>query len=163
MQHDSFSKEISQLKPFQDKDINIIPFEKGEINFNIDRNNNFNINDSVFFGGILGVTSEGWVNLDDKNLKLKGYIIPAYKLNNLFGVKDIPVVGKLLTGGNNQGLISAKYTVRGNTVDPKFKIHPFSAVIPSALRKVGDLFTPRFWVKQKDRLFGEKENQPETD
>lgn len=139
IENDSFFKKISKLDPFKKLNIEEVYFDKGHANFSFDKENIL-IKNSLFYGNILGVNLNGSYNREAKNFNMEGYLIPAYKLNNLFGISDIPVFGKILTGKDNQGLVSAKFTMKGNNKKQDLNINPFSAFVPSALKNIGDLF-----------------------
>src|SRR5207247_1131817 len=88
------------------------------------------------FGEALGVTAEGWVDLDQDRLDLQGTVAPAYALNSLFG--NVPIIGTLL-GGGSQGLFAANYRLSGATADPQVTVNPLAALTPGILRQ---LFAP---------------------
>ncbi len=88
------------------------------------------------FGEALGVTAEGWVDLDQDRLELQGTVAPAYALNSLFG--NVPIIGPLL-GGGSQGLFAANYRLSGASADPQVTVNPLGALAPGILRQ---LFAP---------------------
>jgi hypothetical protein len=89
-------------------------------------------------GGGLGLTAEGDLNLDTKTLDVKGTVIPVRGLNTLPG--KIPLIGKLIVGGEGEGLIAVNYRLQGALADPKVTVNPASALTPGFLRKVFDIF-----------------------
>lgn len=91
------------------------------------------------YGGAIGVTSNGVVDLGRDQLDLQGTIVPAYALNSIIG--NIPVIGSLLLGGEGQGLFAANYRVTGSAADPEVSVNPLSALAPGFLRR---LFQPNF-------------------
>jgi len=88
------------------------------------------------FGEALGVTAEGWIDLDQDRLELQGTVAPAYALNSLFG--NVPIIGPLL-GGGSQGLFAANYRLSGASADPQVTVNPLGALAPGILR---ELFAP---------------------
>lgn len=88
------------------------------------------------FGEALGVTANGWVDLDRDWLELQGTVAPAYALNSLLG--NVPILGPLL-GGGSQGLFAANYRLSGVRADPRVTVNPLSALAPGILRQ---LFAP---------------------
>ena len=88
------------------------------------------------FGEALGVTANGWVDLDRDRLELQGTVAPAYLLNSILG--NVPVIGKLL-GGGSQGLFAANYRLSGPSGNPRVTVNPLSALAPGVLRQ---LFSP---------------------
>jgi uncharacterized protein YhdP len=91
------------------------------------------------YGGAIGVTSNGVVDLGRDRLDLQGTIVPAYALNSILG--NIPVIGSLLLGGEGQGLFAANYRMTGSAADPQVSVNPLSALAPGFLRR---LFQPNF-------------------
>lgn len=83
-------------------------------------------------GSSIGLTFEGLINQAENNIDVSGTIIPVSGVNN--AVSDIPVLGKLLTGG--EALIAATYSMKGAANDPKISINPLSVLAPGFLRKL---------------------------
>ena len=93
------------------------------------------------YGGAIGVTANGTVDVGRNRLDLQGTIVPAYALNSIIG--NIPVIGSLLVGGEGQGLFAANYRVTGSAADPEVSVNPLSALAPGFLRR---LFQPNFGI-----------------
>jgi hypothetical protein len=60
--------------------------------------------------------------------------VPAYSLNRVLG--EIPLLGSLITGGENEGIFAATYRVEGALDDPKVEVNPLSALAPGFLRNL---------------------------
>ena len=88
------------------------------------------------FGEAIGVTANGWVDIDRDWLELQGTVAPAYALNSILG--NVPIVGKLF-GGSSQGLFAANYRLSGASGEPSVAVNPLSALAPGILR---ELFSP---------------------
>jgi hypothetical protein len=88
------------------------------------------------YGEALGVTANGWIDVDQDRLDLQGTVAPAYALNGIIG--NVPIIGQLL-GGGSQGLFAANYRVSGLSSDPDVMVNPLSALAPGILRQ---LFAP---------------------
>ena len=101
------------------------------------------INDSLLYGGLLGMTGKGYVDFDKETLKIKGEVIPAYHLNNLFGIADLPIIGDVVAGEKGGGVISAKYSIRGDLKEPEFKVKALSAIVPNVVKNIVDKL--KFW------------------
>jgi len=84
------------------------------------------------YGDAIGVTTRGQVSIPDKRLNLEGVLVPASAVSRV--LDQIPVVGWVLTGGENQGLLAMNYTAKGPLYDPTFTLHPLSALTPGFLR-----------------------------
>ena len=86
-------------------------------------------------GPSLGFTASGSVNHKDDILELEGTIVPAYALNSVLG--KLPVLGKILTGGEaGGGVFAANYKLSGLVGEPKISVNPLSALTPGFLRNV---------------------------
>lgn len=92
------------------------------------------VKDAVVYGPQLGATLEGVVDYAADSVSLVGTFVPAYSLNNLFS--RVPIIGALLTGGKNGGLLGVTFQVTGKTGAPTVTINPMSAVAPGFLRKL---------------------------
>ena len=95
----------------------------------------------IAYGGALGLTANGVLELDPHRLDIQGTIVPAYTLNSIIG--NIPVLGSLLLGGEGQGLFAANYRATGSAADPQVSVNPLSALTPGFLRR---LFLPNFGI-----------------
>lgn len=91
------------------------------------------IADSIIKGDELGATASGLIRKSDNAMDITGTIIPAYALNSAIG--DIPLVGDILTGGNNEGIFGLTYFLGGTMNQPRFQVNPVSAIAPGILRK----------------------------
>ena len=88
------------------------------------------------FGESLGITADGWIDLDRDLLQLQGTVAPAYMLNSIIG--HVPIIGQIL-GGGSQGLFAANFRLSGASGDPQVIVNPLSALAPGILRQ---LFAP---------------------
>jgi hypothetical protein len=84
------------------------------------------------FGGELGVTARGQLDLDRDWIQLEGTLIPAYSINSILG--EIPLLGPLLVGGEGEGILAVVYTVEGSSKDPEVRVNPLSVLAPGFLR-----------------------------
>jgi len=93
------------------------------------------------YGESLGITANGWIDVDNDRVELQGTVAPAYALNGIIG--NVPIIGPLL-GGGSQGLLAANYRVSGSSADPDVTVNPLSALAPGILRQ---LFAPIVGVR----------------
>lgn len=93
-----------------------------------------NLYDGATSGGSVGLTFGGIINQTNDTLDLNGTFVPISQINKI--VSSIPVVGQLLTGGKNGGIIAATYTLKGPTSDPSVMINPLSVLAPGFLRSI---------------------------
>ena len=92
------------------------------------------IHDGVVWGPAIGATLDGALDYAHDEVRLRGTFVPAYALNNMFS--RLPIVGMLLGGGANEGLLGVTYQVSGSPRAPVLAVNPISAVAPGFLRKL---------------------------
>jgi hypothetical protein len=117
-----------------------IPFStlRGDFAYSEDR---LVLENLLAYGGALGVTASGLLELGPHRLDIQGTIVPAYTLNSMIG--NFPVLGSLLLGGEGQGLFAANYRATGSAADPQVSVNPLSALTPGFLRRI---FQPNFGI-----------------
>jgi len=86
------------------------------------------------FGSSIGITAEGAVYISEETADLSGTVVPAYTINSVLG--NIPILGTILTGGENEGIFAANYVVKGQLEDPRVSVNPLSALAPGFLRNL---------------------------
>ncbi len=91
------------------------------------------IRDGVVRGPAVGATVEGQIDYIKNDAHLRGTFVPFYGLNNMFG--QIPIVGMILGGGSNEGLLGITYEATGPPNAPRILVNPVSAIAPGMLRK----------------------------
>jgi hypothetical protein len=84
------------------------------------------------YGPAIGLTAKGSVDLDRNLADLDGVLVPAALVNRILGA--IPLVGKLITGGEGEGLIAMTYAVDGPLSDPEIRVNPLTVLAPGFLR-----------------------------
>jgi AsmA-like C-terminal region len=90
--------------------------------------------DAVIAGMQVGFTLGGWIDYGRDRADIAGTFVPAYGLNNVFA--QVPLVGPLLGGGENEGLFAVNFRVSGAATSPTLTVNPLSAVAPGFLRKL---------------------------
>ena len=108
-----------------------IRFETLRANVNFTPNK-IEIKDSFASGTSLGVSTEGAIDRNSDQISIKGMIVPAYILNRI--IDQIPVVGRILTGGEKEGLLAAEYLISGTRDEPEVSVNPLTAFTPGFLR-----------------------------
>lgn len=91
------------------------------------------IREGVVRGPVIGATIQGVLNYTANEVRMRGTFVPLYGLNNAFG--QIPIVGLLLGGGSNEGLVGVTFEVVGTPSKPVLNVNPISALAPGMLRK----------------------------
>ena len=92
------------------------------------------IDDAALRGALLGGTGSGTINVPGKKLAISGTFIPAFGLNNIAG--SIPILGGILGGGRDEGLVGITYKLFGPLDDPDLTMNPLSAMAPGIFRKI---------------------------
>lgn len=82
----------------------------------------------------LGVTLEGQMSRTTGQTNMRGTIVPSYGLNAAIG--KIPLVGRLIVGGKDQGLIGFNYRITGTAADFKIDVTKSSGLAPGFLRQL---------------------------
>jgi hypothetical protein len=93
-----------------------------------------NINDAALRGAILGATASGTINVRGGKMAISGTFIPVFGLNNIAGA--IPIIGAILGGGRNEGLVGITYKMFGPLDNPQLVMNPISAIAPGIFRKI---------------------------
>lgn len=83
-------------------------------------------------GASIGLTFGGNINQDKGNIDVSGTFVPMSEINGFFS--KIPVIGNLLTGGKNGGIIAATYAMTGKSNNPSVFVNPLSVLTPGFLR-----------------------------
>lgn len=100
----------------------------------------FKLGESVVRGPSVGATIGGTIDFANRRMALEGTFIPAYLLNNL--LSRVPVLGQILIGGQDEGLVALAFAVTGPTSDPQVTVNPLSVVTPGILRKIFNFGQP---------------------
>ncbi len=116
---------------------NGIRFVKLTVPFTLEHNV-INLKEARSYGPAVGLTADGAITFPGKKLALSGTIIPSYTLNSFFG--KVPVLGEVLTGGEGQGIIAARYSIEGTPENAEVSVNPLSVLTPGFLRGVFDVF-----------------------
>lgn len=89
------------------------------------------------YSASLGLTATGRIDLRQRELDLKGTVVPAYVFNALLG--NLPLIGRLFSTEKGGGLFSAGFEVKGPLGDPRVSVNPLSALTPGFLHGLFDL------------------------
>lgn len=92
------------------------------------------VRDGVVSNASFGLTTQGFIDFVKDKVDLSGVYVPLYQFNNAFG--KIPVLGALLTGGQNEGIFAINYRVTGPASKPTLNVNPLSGMTPGFLRKI---------------------------
>jgi len=92
-------------------------------------------------GGLLGegfgITVEGTADFRKKELDLRGAVTPMQTIQKVIGY--IPLVGRLLTGWDREGVIAILYSVTGPLGAPRTDVNTSSVLTPGITREIHKL------------------------
>ncbi len=114
-------------------DPDVVRFDKMSASFTASTGR-LDLREAVIFNGLVGLTTQGFIDFGRDRVDLNGTFVPAYRVNNL--VTHIPVVGTLLGGGSDEGIFGVNYRIVGPASGPTLNVNPLSAMTPGFLRKV---------------------------
>jgi hypothetical protein len=77
---------------------------------------------------------QGYIDIGKDKLDLNGVYVPFYQFNHAIG--GIPLLGPVLTGGENEGVFGVNYRVSGSASQPTLTVNPLSPFAPGFLRKM---------------------------
>jgi hypothetical protein len=89
------------------------------------------------YGSSMGLTAEGTITFPARTMNIEGTVVPSYTLNNVFG--RVPFFGRILTGGEGQGIFAARYSIKGTNAEPDVMVNPLSFLTPGFLRGLFDI------------------------
>jgi hypothetical protein len=104
------------------------------------KNNVINIRDAHANGPSIGLSAEGYVDLGNSRIDLKGGIAPIYGLNSVLG--KLPLLGKLLVSKEGEGIVGVTYEASGDLGEPKIGVNPLSILTPGIFRRIFEGATP---------------------
>ena len=93
-----------------------------------------NVRNGKASGASIGLTFGGILNQDKNSIDMSGTVVPVAGVNKV--VSKIPIVGELLTGGKDGGVIAATYAVKGTPENPDVFVNPLSVLAPGFLRSI---------------------------
>jgi hypothetical protein len=99
-----------------------------------------NLKDTRAFGSAVGFTLEGNLERATKTANFTGTVVPAYTLNT--ALENVPVLGKLLLGGEGEGVFAIAFGLTGSLDEPRVTVNPLSALAPGFLRGLVSILTP---------------------
>ena len=89
---------------------------------------------------------------------MSGTFVPMYGLNNMFG--QIPIVGLIIGGGSDEGLIGVTYALVGTPGQPVLRVNPISAMAPGVFRKIFEFNTGSRPTRSNSRPTTEQPESP---
>jgi hypothetical protein len=114
-------------------DTGAIAFNKLQVRFQRD-GSRLVLSEGSMQGQAIGLTVEGVIDFVHDSVDMKGTFVPIYAFNNMFA--QIPVVGLILGGATDEGLIGVNYRITGQASAPTLSINPLSAITPGIFRQI---------------------------
>ena len=111
-------------------------FNKSYLEYEI-KNKTLTIIDAYGTGDSLGYTLEGKIN-PDGFVSLDGNLVPAYLVNDI--IRQVPVVGKVITGKQGDGIFGASFKIKGQPDSLKTTVNPIRTLTPRFIQRFFDLF-----------------------
>ncbi len=110
-----------------------VGFNRLKVNFERD-GSRLELSDATMSGPEIGLSVDGWLDYSHNKVAMNGTFVPVFALNNLFS--QIPVIGAVLGGKSNEGLLAITFKISGAAASPTLTINPLSAVTPGFLRSI---------------------------
>ena len=110
-----------------------VEFNRLKVNFERD-GSRLQLSDATMSGPEIGLSVDGWLDYSHNRVAMNGTFVPVFALNNLFS--QIPVIGAVLGGKSNEGLLAITFKISGAAASPTLTINPLSAVTPGFLRNI---------------------------
>lgn len=123
----------SQTQAQQPTGRETVPFTKMRADF-LRRPGRFDIREAVMWGPQVGGTLEGVLDYGQDRVDLKGALVPAYALNNLFA--QVPILGPIFGGSQYEGLFALPFVIQGRASAPVLRTNALSVIAPGFLRKL---------------------------
>jgi hypothetical protein len=111
-------------------------FDKSYLEFE-KKNGILTIVDAYGTGDSLGYILEGKINADGY-VSFAGSLAPAYVLNRL--VRGIPIIGKIITGKQGDGVFGASFKIKGQPGSLKTTVNPIKTLTPRFIQRFIGLF-----------------------
>ena len=92
------------------------------------------IQDAVIYNPNVGLTAQGGIDFQHNQIDVSGSFVPAYTVNTM--LTKIPLVGVLLSGGENGGVFGINYRVHGSMSDPTVSVNALSAIAPGIFHRI---------------------------
>ncbi|MDD3028782.1 MAG: DUF3971 domain-containing protein [Alphaproteobacteria bacterium] len=85
-------------------------------------------------GSAFGINIDGKVDMNSGSAALEGTLVPFSVVNDILNA--IPLIGDLLTGGEDQGVLAVAYEINGTLASPQVSVNPVSLLTPGFIRNL---------------------------
>jgi Protein of unknown function/AsmA-like C-terminal region len=114
-------------------DTNAVAFNKLQVRFQRD-GSRLVLSEGTMNGDAIGLTVDGAIDHVHDLVDMKGTFVPVFSFNNMFA--KIPIVGPILGGHAEEGLIGLNYRISGLASAPTLSVNPLSAIAPGMFRQI---------------------------
>ncbi|OEY86529.1 hypothetical protein BIY23_03660 [Wolbachia pipientis] len=101
-------------------------------------NNIVEIEKSSLTATELYITAHGAFNINNSRFQITGEIVPLYFINKL--ISNIPIFGKILTGGRSRGVIALDYKASGDDKNNTTSVNFITSATPNLFKRVLGIF-----------------------
>lgn len=113
-----------------------VQFQKLRAEF-VRRPGRMEFSEAVMWGPAVGGNIEGYLDYSADRVDLKGALVPAYALNNMFA--QLPLLGPIFGGSQYEGLFALPFVITGRASQPVLRTNALSVIAPGFLRKMFEL------------------------
>ena len=113
-----------------------IAFDVAQFKFTV-HDGTLRVKSGRFNGPALGLTTQGVYNARSREVDFGGTVVPAYGINSV--LENIPLIGRVLTGREGEGVFGFSYRVGGTSDDLSLLVNPVSILTPGILRRVFEI------------------------
>lgn len=85
-------------------------------------------------GSAMGINCDGKIDLASNEANLQGTLVPFSVVNKILNY--IPLIGDLITGGEDQGVLAVAYKIDGPLSDLHVSVNPISLLTPGFIRNL---------------------------
>ncbi|MDR3449483.1 MAG: AsmA-like C-terminal domain-containing protein [Alphaproteobacteria bacterium] len=85
-------------------------------------------------GSAIGININGRVDMNSGDANLQGTLVPFSVVNKF--INYIPLIGDLITGGEDQGVLAVSYEIKGPLDKPDVSVNPMSLLTPGFIRNL---------------------------
>ncbi len=113
-----------------------IAFDVAQFKFTV-TNGKLRVKSGRFNGPAIGLTTKGAYDARTRELDFGGTVVPAYGINSI--TSRIPIIGRLLTGREGEGVFGFSYRISGTSDDLSLLVNPLSILTPGILRRIFEI------------------------
>ena len=113
-----------------------IAFDVAQFEFTV-LNGKLRVKSGRFNGPAIGLTTQGAFDARTREVDFGGTVVPAYGINSV--INRIPLIGRVLTGREGEGVFGFGYRVGGSSDDLTLLVNPLSIFTPGIFRRIFEI------------------------